>query len=110
MLLADALSHLPSRTDIKIKLDLRVDTILLSEFTRSHLTKMTAETQKDPILSTAHRLTLNGWPQRCTNVPGIARNYWNFRDELSINDDLHMKGERVAHSNILQRLHHKKSP
>ena len=30
----------------------------------------------DPILSTVHRLTLNGWPNRCTNIPRITRNYW----------------------------------
>ena len=79
--------------DTQIKLDLRVDAISMSAFTRSHLTKIAAETQQDPILSTVHRLTLNGWPARCTNVPRIARNYWNFRDELSIEDDLLMKGE-----------------
>ena len=42
-----------------------------------------------------HRLTLNGWPHRCTNVTRIGRNYWDFRDELSIEDDLLMKGEQV---------------
>ena len=94
MLLADALSHLPSQTDTQIKLDLRVDAISMSAFTRSHLTKIVAETQYS-ILSTVHRLTLNGWPDRCTNVPRIARNHWDFQDELSIEDDLLMKGEWV---------------
>ena len=75
MLLADALSHLPSRTDTEIKRDLRFNAISMSAFTRIHLTIIAAETQRDLILSTVHRLTLNGWPQRCTNVPRIARNY-----------------------------------
>ena len=43
ILLADALSHLPSRTDTEIKLNLRVDAISLTEFSRSHLTKIAAE-------------------------------------------------------------------
>ena len=51
---------------------------------------------RDPILSTVYRLTLNGFPLRCTNVPRIVRNYWDFWNELSINDDLLMKGERVV--------------
>ena len=89
------ISHLPSRTDTQIKLDLRVDAILVSAFTRSCLTKIAAETQWDPILLTVHRLTLNGWPARHTNVPRITRNYWDFRDELSIKDDLLMKAEWV---------------
>ena len=45
MLLADALSHLPSWTDTQIKLNLRVDAISISAFTRSHLMKIAAETQ-----------------------------------------------------------------
>ena len=59
MLLADTLSCLLSRTDTEIQLDLRVNAISMSAFTGSHLTKIAAETQKDPILSTVHRLTLN---------------------------------------------------
>ena len=35
MLLADALSHLPSRTDTEIQLNLRVNAISMSAFTRS---------------------------------------------------------------------------
>ena len=51
MLLADALSCLPSRTNTEIKLDLRVDAISMFAFTPRHLTKIRAETQWDPILS-----------------------------------------------------------
>ena len=69
MLLAGALSHFPSCTDTQIKLDLRVYAISISAFTRSCLIKIAAETQWDPILWTVHRLTLNGWPTRCTNIP-----------------------------------------
>ena len=96
MLLADALSHLPSRIDTEIKPNLRANAISMSAFTRSCLTKIAAEMQRDPILSTVHRLTLNGWPQRHTNVPGIARNYWDFRDELSINDYLLLKAKELS--------------
>ena len=95
ILLADTLSCLPSQTATQIQLDLRVNAISMSAFTRSHLTKIAAETQWNPILSTVHRLTLNSWPNRFTNVPRITRNYWDFHDELSIDDDLLMKGEQV---------------
>ena len=81
--------------DTQIKLNLRVDAISVSVFTRSHLTKIAAATQWNPILSTVHRLTLNGCLSRCTYVPRIARNYWNFRDKVSLEDDLLMKGEWV---------------
>ena len=84
MLLADALSHLPSRTNTDIQLDLQVDAILMFAFTPRHLTKISAETQWDPILLIVHRLTLNGWPDRQGHVPRVARFYWSFCDELSI--------------------------
>ena len=62
-------------------------------FSPRHLTKITAETQWDPILSMVHRLTLNGWPDRQGCVPRVARFYWSFCDELSIDSDLLTKGE-----------------
>ena len=60
MLLVDALSHLPSRTNTEIKLDLRVNAISMFAFSPRRLTKIAAETQWDPILLMVHRLTLNG--------------------------------------------------
>ena len=93
MLLADALSHLPSRTNTKVKLDLQVNVISMFAFTPRHLTKIGAETQWDPILPTVHRLTLNSWPDRQGRVPRVARFYWSFHDKLSIDGDLLTKGE-----------------
>lgn len=49
MLLADMLSCLPSRANTEIQLDLRVDSITLSAFSSSHLMKIAAATQQDPI-------------------------------------------------------------
>ena len=93
MLLVDALSHLPSRTNTEIKLDLWVNAISTFAFTPRHLTKIRTETQWDPILSMVHRLTLNGLPDRQGHVPRVARFYWSFCDELSINGDILTKGE-----------------
>ena len=79
MLLADALSHLPSQTDTQIKLNLRVNAISISAFTRWLPDEdLQWKHNEDPILLTVRRLTLNGWPARCTNMPRIARNYWDF--------------------------------
>ena len=111
MLLADALSHLPSRANnSKIKLNLWINAISISAFSSSWLTKTANETQTDPILSTVHRLTLNGWPSVWRHVPRIACNYWDFRDELSIEGDLLMKGEGIVipttcRDSILADLH-----
>ena len=45
MLLVDALSCLPSRTNTQIQLDLRVEAISMYAFTPRHLTKIGEETQ-----------------------------------------------------------------
>ena len=111
MLLTDALSHLPLRVNnTKIKLDLRVHAISFAAFSSSRLTKTATETQKDPILLTVHWLTLNGWPRVRRHIPRIAHNYWDFQDELSIEGDLLMKGERIiiptsCRDSILADLH-----
>ena len=96
MLLVDALSHLPSRTNTEIKLDLQVNAISTFAFSQRCLTKIAAETQRDTILSIVHQLTLNGWPDRQGRVPRAARFYWSFQDELSIDGDLLTKGEWVV--------------
>ena len=83
---------------------------LFQLFSSSQLTKTVNETEKDPILLTVHQLTLNGWPDVRRHVPRIAHNYWDFRDELSIEGDLLMKGERIViptscRDSILADLH-----
>ena len=65
-------------------------------FTLRCLTKISAETQWDPILLTVHRLTLNGWPDRQGHVARAARFYWSFCDELPIDGDILTKGEPVV--------------
>ena len=49
-------------------------------------------------------------PTRHTHVPRIAKNYWDFHDELSIEDDLLMKGEQFiippsCRDSIMNDLH-----
>ena len=110
ILLVDALSCLPSRTNTEIKLDLWVDAISTFAFSQRRLTKIAAEMQWDPILSMVHWLTLNSWPDRQGRVPRVARFYWSFWDELSIDGDLLTKGERVVippscRDNIMVDLH-----
>ena len=111
MLLADALSHLPLRANnTEIKLDLRVDAISFAVFSSSWLTKTAMETQKDLILSTVHRLTLNRWLWIQRHIPRVACNYWDFWDELLIKGDLLMKGERIiiptsCRDSILANMH-----
>ena len=107
MQLADALSRCPARASPEIKLDMRVDYIA---FTKPWIEKLKDSTQRDPILGTVYQLVQQGWPHQQRHVPRLARRYWDFRDELSTDDGLLLKGPRLVipgelHEEYLQRLH-----
>ena len=107
MQLADALSHCPARTSPEIKLDMRVDYIA---FTKPWIEKLKDSIQRDPILGTVYQLTQQGWPHQRRHVPCLARRYWDFRDKLSTDDGLLLKGPRLIiprelQEEYLHRLH-----
>ena len=107
MQLADALSRCPARASQEIKLDMRVDYIA---FTKPWIEKLKDSTQRDPILATVYQLTQQGWPHQRRHVPRLARRYWDFRDELSTDDGMLLKGPRLIipgelQEEYLSRLH-----
>ena len=107
MQLADALSHCPARVSQEIKLDMRVDYIA---FTKPWIEKLKDSTQRDPILATVYQLIQQGWPHQRRHVPHLARRYWDFRDELSTDDGMLLKGPRLIipgelQEEYLSRLH-----
>ena len=111
MQLADALSRCPARASPEIKLDMRVDYIA---FTKPWIEKLKDSIQRDPILGTVYQLTQQGWPHQRRHVPHLARRYWDFRDELSTDDGLLLKGPRLIipgelQEEYLHRLHERPS-
>ena len=107
MQLADALSRCPARASQEIKLDMRVDYIA---FTKPWIEKLKDSTQRDPILAMVYQLTQQGWPHQRRHVPRLARRYWDFRDELSTDDGMLLKGPRLVipgelQEEYLSRLH-----
>ena len=58
--------------------------------------------QRDPILATVYQLTQQGWPHQRRHVPCLARRYWDFRDELSTDDGMLLKGPRLIIPGELQ--------
>ena len=107
MQLADALSCCPARASQEIKLDMRVDYIA---FTKPWIEKLKDSTQRDPILAMVYQLTQQGWPHQRRHIPHLARRYWDFRDELSTDDGMLLKGARLIipvelQEEYLSRLH-----
>ena len=107
MQLADALSRCPARASPEIKLNMRVDYIA---FSRSWIETIKEQLLEDPILATVYQLTQQGWPHHRRHVPRIARRYFDFRDELSTDEGLLLKGPCLVIPNSLKeeylhRLH-----
>ena len=107
MLLADVLSRCPARYSQEIKLDLRVDYMA---FTLAWIETLRETTCEDPVLSMVYQLVQHGWPKERRRVPNVAKYYWDFRDELSTDEGLLLKGPSlvipaVLRESYLQCLH-----
>ena len=108
MLLTDALSRCPARGSEEIKLDMRVDYVA---FNKAWIAKLKEATQEDPITGTVYQLTQQGWPHQRRHTPRMARAYWDFRDELSTDDGLLLKGPHIVipsclREEYLERMHY----
>ena len=94
MTLADRLSRFPSnKENTPIELHQNIQHLT---FTSDRINIIRGSIERDPILSTVYQLTLNGWPDRISQVPRIARQFWGARDELSIEEGLLMKGDCIC--------------
>ena len=51
---------------------------------------------------TVYQLTQQGWPHQQRHVPHLARKYWDFRDKLSTDDGMLLKGLRLIIPRELQ--------
>ena len=94
MVLADCLSCFPSRKEnMSIELHQNIQNIY---FTPDKLNIVRGADERDPIHSTIHRSTLNGWLERIQEVPPIACHFWGTRDKLTIQNGILLKGEKVC--------------
>ena len=94
MTLADRLSRFPlNKENTLIELHQNIQHLT---FTSDRINIIRGSIERDPILSTVYGLTLNGWPDRISKVPRIARQYLGARDKLSIEEGLLMKEDCIC--------------
>ena len=60
------------------------------------LEKLKAATAQDENLQTLKAIIMSGWPDDKTTLPAEITPYFSFRDELSVQDGLIIKGDRVV--------------
>ena len=93
MTLADTLSRLPSPGNKEtIDLDMTIGQV---RFSASKVKQLQEESKKDPQLSQLIPIIAQGWPESIKSLPEAIRSFWSFRDEISMEDGIILKGERV---------------
>lgn len=109
IVLADTLSRLPSTHNTEtIDLDVRVDFVRFSD---ERIQELRNKTKADPVLQALSETIVTGWPEAIKELPTSIRSYWSFRDELSVEDGILLKGTRVVipesmQTFILEKLHY----
>ena len=107
MVLADALSRLGPTCGPRIDLD---TTIYAVQFSTDKLAEIQRQTQSDKTLRLLSETIVTGWPDDPKQLPKCIRHYWSNRDELSVDNGLVIKGERIVipetmQSEALQKIH-----
>ena len=93
MILPDSLSRMiSSADDHEIDLDLQVCHI---QFSTPRLVELRSATREDPVLNKVMQYVLSGFPVSRRDMHSQTRAYWSFRDELSIDDGILLKGTRI---------------
>ena len=106
--LADSLSRLPSPSNKQsIDLDIHVD---LVQFSTAKITNLQRETLLDPELNCLRDTVITGWPNTIKELPTDLRPFWSMRDEISVENGLLLKGNRIIipksmQNDVLQQLH-----
>jgi len=116
MHISDTLSRVPTHykaDDCEVQVQLRchvhlVKSVLpLSEKVQEQF-RQTYKNDKE--MQTLIQMIMSGWPDDKSAVPTLAKNYWNFRDELSVDDELVFKGTKLLipqkwRAEMLERIH-----
>ena len=90
LLLADRLSRLPGpKPSVEMMLDVAIN---LVHFRQESVQELRDKTARDPILTPLRDLIVSGWPDSFKQVTKPLRPYWSYRDELSIEYGIILKG------------------
>lgn len=111
--ISDCLSRAP--LDVITPNDLNDETIVINligrlELDNDTLSNFRDQTSSDETSKVVMEYVLKGWPLTRDQTDELAREYWNFRDELSVEDGLLFKSDRIVvpramRPDILDEIH-----
>ena len=95
--LADCLSRLGYQKDTIKLLKLHIHQITSQLNARSDsLNDITIATQEDDGLALLQHTIMHGWPNTIREVPSNIHPYWTFREELTVEDGIVLKGTHIV--------------
>ncbi|KAJ8044099.1 hypothetical protein HOLleu_11471 [Holothuria leucospilota] len=110
--IADALSRafLKEENNCQNENDFEIDIIQLMPISEAKFKELQEATQADPTLQELRKLIESEWPSTRAETPLCVRPYWNIRNEISLNDNIVMRGDRfivpkVMRSEMLKLIH-----
>ncbi|KAL8580396.1 hypothetical protein ACOMHN_020873 [Nucella lapillus] len=115
MVIADTLSQSPLsasennvlQEDVKAFVQEIVSSWPVSD---AKLNQIKGETKKDVNLAMTYEYVVSGWPEHKEDVKLAARNFFSVKNELSVCDELVLRGDRIVipftmQKEILERIH-----
>jgi transposase InsO family protein len=107
--IADALSRAPLGTQPEQDIE-TVSNLTFSAINDSRLSEIRDATEQDESLRMLRDVVVKGWPQNKATLPQAVAVYYSYRDELSVQDGIILRGERVViprsmREDMKKRLH-----
>ena len=97
LILADALSRAYVKDEIPRKVDPldSVHSVITSDLTDAELSELQTETAQDPHTTLLLRTVKDGWVDRKKDCPKLLTPYWDYRDELTVCQEILLKGQAI---------------
>ena len=86
----------------EIELPIHQVNIIKTMMEEEDVGELQQETASDPELQAVAKVISNGWPTLCKQAHPILHDYWNYRDELSINNGILTKNDKIIIPKTLQ--------
>ena len=105
MYLADMLSRsfLPNEDNSHVEFE-QINMVKFLPIREERLKQLREATESDNVLQSLQQTVLNGWPDRKDAVPLCLTPFYHVRDEISLQNGLLFRGERVIVPRAMQRV------
>nr|XP_061787661.1 uncharacterized protein K02A2.6-like [Nerophis lumbriciformis] len=104
MYIADTLSRAPNATDSESPSDSgSFDVMSVSYISTARLEELKKHTEEDEVLQTLNTVIQRGWPARQTQLQPAIEVFFPYRDELTVEDGIVIKGQKAVIPRSLQK-------